>query len=85
MGFIRFTPPLCDYSHSPSKWDIQFSSASQLGASTRKWGFQFRLGEVELSFKEFLAPPAMIRLGLLLHSGFKTILDLLYRVVSLMC
>ena len=32
---LRFTPPLCDYSRSPSTWDLQFSSASQLGASTR--------------------------------------------------
>jgi hypothetical protein len=31
----------------------------------RKWGSQFRLGEVEPSFKEFLASPAMIRLELL--------------------
>jgi hypothetical protein len=36
MGLLRFTTPLCNYSHSPSMWDLQFSSASQLGASTRK-------------------------------------------------
>jgi hypothetical protein len=60
---LRFTPPLCDYSRSPSTWDLLFSSASQLGASTRKWGSWFRLGEVEPSFKEFLASPAIMRLG----------------------
>jgi hypothetical protein len=65
VGFLRFTPPLCDYSRSPSSWDLQFSSASQLGASTRKWGSWFRIGEVEPSFKEFLASPALMRLGLL--------------------
>jgi hypothetical protein len=30
----------------------------------KKWGSQFRLGEVGPSFKEFLASPAMMRLGL---------------------
>jgi hypothetical protein len=65
VGFLRFTPPLCDYSRSPSTWDLQFSSASQLGASTRKWGSWFRLGEVEPSFKEFLAPPAHTRFQVL--------------------
>ena len=38
---LRFTPPLCDYSRSPSTWDLQFSSASQLGASMRI-GFAFK-------------------------------------------
>jgi hypothetical protein len=65
VGFIRFTPQLCDYSRRPSTWDLQFSSASQLGASKRKWGSWFRLGEVEPDFKEFLASPAMMHLGLL--------------------
>jgi hypothetical protein len=80
VGFLRFDPPLCDYSHSPSTRGFQPSSASQLGASTRKWGSQFRLGEVKPSFKEFLASlardafpsfkkilasPAMICLGLM--------------------
>jgi hypothetical protein len=46
-------------------WDLQFSSASHLGASTRKKGSWFRLIEVEPSFKEFLASPAMMRLGLM--------------------
>ena len=32
---LRFTSPLCNYCRSPSMWDLQFSSASQLGASTR--------------------------------------------------
>jgi hypothetical protein len=32
----------------------------------RKWGSWFRLGEVEPSFKEFLASPAMMRLDLIL-------------------
>jgi hypothetical protein len=27
----------------------------QLGASTRKWGSQFKLGEVKTSFKDFLS------------------------------
>jgi hypothetical protein len=36
---LRFTPPLCNYSRSPSTWDLQFSSASQLGASTRMKSF----------------------------------------------
>jgi hypothetical protein len=63
VGFLRFTPPLCNYSCSPSTWDLQFSSASQLGVSTRKWGSRLRLGEVESSFKEFLASPARMRLG----------------------
>jgi hypothetical protein len=35
QGVMKFTPPLSDYSLSPSMWDLQFSSASQLGASTR--------------------------------------------------
>jgi hypothetical protein len=65
MGFLRFTPPLCGYYHSPSTWYLQFFSASQLGVSTRKWGSWFRHGEVELSFKEFVASPAMMRLGLM--------------------
>jgi hypothetical protein len=30
----------------------------------RKWGSWFRLGEVEPSFKEFLASPAIMHLGL---------------------
>jgi hypothetical protein len=57
VGLQRFTPPLCNYSRSPSTWDLQFSSASQMGASTRKWGSRFRLGEVEPSFNEFLLLP----------------------------
>jgi hypothetical protein len=39
--------------------------ASQLRALKRKWGSLFRLVEVEPSFKEFLASPAMMCLGLL--------------------
>jgi hypothetical protein len=66
VGFLRFTPPLCNYSRNPSMWDLQFSSASHLRASKRKWGSQFKLGEVEPSFKEFLASPAMMRLGLMI-------------------
>jgi hypothetical protein len=62
---FRFTPPLCNYSRSPSTWDLQFSSASQLGESTRKWSSQFRLGEVDPSFKEFVASPATMHLGLM--------------------
>jgi hypothetical protein len=46
-------------------WDLQFSSASQLVVSTRKWGSRFRLGEVEPRFKEILAHQAMMRLGLM--------------------
>jgi hypothetical protein len=65
VGFLRFNPPLCNYSRSPATWDLQFSSASQLVASTRKWGSWFRLGEVEPSFKEFLTSPAMMHLGLM--------------------
>ena len=58
---LRFTPPLCDYSRSPSTWDLQFSSASQLGASTRmiSFGLSSKLKKKEPSFKEFLASPAM--------------------------
>jgi hypothetical protein len=59
---------------------LQFSSGSKLGASTRKWGSRFRLGEVEpsvkedscfsrmdvfSSVKEFHASCAMISIGLL--------------------
>jgi hypothetical protein len=58
VRFLRFTPLLCNYSRIPSTWDLQFSTASQLGASTRKWCSCFRVGEVEPSFKEFLASPA---------------------------
>jgi hypothetical protein len=65
VGFLRFTPPLCDYSRRPSMWDLHFSSASQQGYSTRKWGSQFRLGEVEPSFKEFLAFPVQMRFQVL--------------------
>jgi hypothetical protein len=39
--------------------------ASQLGASRRKWGSRFRLGDVEPNFKEFLASPSMMHLGLM--------------------
>jgi hypothetical protein len=63
--FLRFTPPLCNYSRSHSTWDLQFSSASQLGASPRKWGSWFRLREVEPSFKDFLASPARMRFQVL--------------------
>jgi hypothetical protein len=52
VGFLRFNSPLYKYHRRPSTWDLQFSSASHLGASTRKWGSQFMLGEVEPSFKE---------------------------------
>jgi hypothetical protein len=65
VGFLRFTPPLCDYSRSPSMWNLQFTSASQQGASTRKWGSQFSLGEVEPSFNEFFDSPTMMHLGFL--------------------
>ena len=49
---LRFTPPLCDYSRSPSTWDLQFSSASQLGASTRilSFGLSSKLKKKEPSF-----------------------------------
>jgi hypothetical protein len=64
-GFLRFTNILCDYSRITSTWDLQFSSASQLGASRRKGVFSwFRLGVIEPSFKEFLCSPTMIRLVL---------------------
>jgi hypothetical protein len=63
--FLSFTPPLCNYSRIPATWDLQVSSASQLGVSTRRWGSRFRLGEVEPSFKEFLASPVMMCLGML--------------------
>jgi hypothetical protein len=36
MGLLRFTPLFCNYSRRPSMKDLKFSSASQLGASTRK-------------------------------------------------
>jgi hypothetical protein len=65
VGFLRFTPPLCNYYLRPSTWDLQFSSASQLRASTRKWGSRFRLGEVDPSFKEFLASPARMHFQVL--------------------
>jgi hypothetical protein len=57
VGLLRFIAHFCKYSRSPSTWDLQFSSASHLRASTKKWGSWFRLGEVEPSFKEFLASP----------------------------
>jgi hypothetical protein len=60
VGFLRFDPLLCNYCCVPSMWNLQFSSSSQLGAST-----QLRLGEVEPSFKKFLASPSMICLGLI--------------------
>jgi hypothetical protein len=80
LGFLRLNPLLCNYSHSPSIRDLELASAYQLGTSISKWGYQFRLGEVEPSFKEFLlllhgcvfkfkellAYPAIIRLSLLL-------------------
>jgi hypothetical protein len=40
-------------------------SASQIGASTKKWDSWFRLGEEEPSFKAFLASPTIICLGLM--------------------
>ena len=66
LGIMRFTPPLCDYSRSPSTWDLQFSSASQLGASMRiclRSKSRFRLREGEPSFKEFLVSPEKCVLG----------------------
>jgi hypothetical protein len=37
---LRFNPPLCNHSRSPSTWDLQFFSASQLGESMRiRFGF----------------------------------------------
>jgi hypothetical protein len=63
--FLRFTPALCNYSRSPSTWDLQFSSDSQLGASMRKWGSWFRLRVVEPSFKDFLASPACMHFQVL--------------------
>jgi hypothetical protein len=70
VGFLRFTPPLCVYSCSPSTWDLQVSTDSQLRASTRKWGSWFRLGEVEPSIKEFLASPARMHFQILEVSCF---------------
>jgi hypothetical protein len=64
VEFSRFTHPVCNKSLIPSTWGLQFSSASQLGESTRKRGSWFRLGEIEPSFKEFLASLAMMGLGL---------------------
>jgi hypothetical protein len=50
----------------PSTWDLQFSSAPQLGVSTIKglcsW---FRLRDEEPSFKEFLASLVMMSVDLL--------------------
>ena len=48
---LRFTPPLSDYSRSPSTWDLQFSSASQLGASKRikSFGLSSKLKKKEPS------------------------------------
>jgi hypothetical protein len=77
-GFLRFNPPLCKYLHRSSTWDLQFSSASQLGASTRKRGSWLMLGDAEpsfkesrrdefSSFKEFLSSPAMICLGVVVN------------------
>jgi hypothetical protein len=36
MESLRFTPPLCNYYHSPLTWDSQFSSTFQVGETTRK-------------------------------------------------
>jgi hypothetical protein len=55
--FLRFTPPLCIYSCSPSMWDLQFSSVSWLGPSTRKWGSWFRLREIEQILRSFFLLP----------------------------
>jgi hypothetical protein len=65
VRFLSFTPPLCGYSCIPSTWDLQFSSASQVGVSATKLGSWFRLREVETSFKEFLASPARMRFQVL--------------------
>jgi hypothetical protein len=48
-GIMRFTPPLCDYSHSPSMWGLQFSSASQLGAlmKIKSFGLSSKLKKKE--------------------------------------
>jgi hypothetical protein len=47
----------------PYPFNVGFtvSSASQLGGSRRIWDSWFRLGEVEPSFKEFLASTAYMR------------------------
>ena len=44
-GIMRFTPPPCDYSRSPSTSDLQFSSASQLRAlmKIRLWDLSLSL------------------------------------------
>jgi hypothetical protein len=53
------TTPLYNYSCSPSTWDLQFSFASQLGASRIKVLYShFRLEEVRSSFMKFLTSPA---------------------------
>jgi hypothetical protein len=57
---LMFTPPLCNYYRSPSTWGLQFSSASQPGASTRKCVKKLRFSlEKEPSFKEFLVSAAV--------------------------
>jgi hypothetical protein len=68
---FRFSPLLCNYFCSLSMWDLQFSYASNLEASMRK-GLcsRFRLGEVEPSFKEFLAFPSRMHLALVSIKNF---------------
>jgi hypothetical protein len=81
MGFLRFTPLLINYSLRVSTWDLQFSSAFQMGASTKKWCSWFRLGEVELCFKEFLDCPTMMRLrsmSIKLNVGCMKLLPVFY-------
>jgi hypothetical protein len=55
VRYLKYTPQICNYYHSPSMWGLQFFSDSQLEASTRKvLCFQFRLGEVEPSLRRLL-------------------------------
>jgi hypothetical protein len=64
VRFLRFNPPLYNFSHRPSNsmWYLKFSSTSQLGASKRKGLFsQCMLGEVLPRFKAFLVAPAQMR------------------------
>jgi hypothetical protein len=61
-GDLRFTPPLCNYSHSPSIRDLYhlllpISWERQQGMHVQNSRFMFREGEP--SIKEFLASPAM--------------------------
>jgi hypothetical protein len=60
---LRPKPPLAHYSEFIFVTAFEDLYVSWVPKNPRKWGSWFRLGEIEPSFKDFLASSAMIHLG----------------------